>query len=294
MAENQTAPLEAAADADATLRIVLVNNMADAALAITEQRFSRLMQAACPRARIDFRCVTLPAIPRGEMAAARIAKLYMTLEVLRATPPDALLFSGAEPVRDSLRDEIFWSGLAELFDWAAAANIPSLFSCLAAHAAVLHFSGIERRRLPRKKFGIFTQTAVNAHALLAGMPQRYSVAHSRWNDLDASDLQAGGYDVLTQGPQAGVDLFVPHSGTPQIFLQGHPEYEETALAGEYHRDMKRFENKLSDYKPSPPVTEEWEGSAATLQTTQTAAVSSSGGFETVLSNWMKRKREMAG
>jgi homoserine O-succinyltransferase len=299
MAEIQTAPLEAAAGTGQTLRIVLVNNMADPALAITEQRFSRLMQAACPLARIDFRCVTLPAIPRGEMAAARIAKLYMTLDGLRATSPDALLFSGAEPVSDSLRDEVFWPGLTELFNWAAAQSIPSLFSCLAAHAAVLHFSGVERRRLPRKKFGFFMQSAVNSHALLAGLPQYYSVAHSRWNDLDAEDLQAGGYDVLTQGPNAGVDLFVPRSGPPQMLIQGHPEYEDTALASEYHRDFKRFENKLSDYKPSLPVNEQWGSSALACaadapQSTRTPSRHSYRGFETVLGNWMKRKKEMAG
>jgi homoserine O-succinyltransferase len=300
MPEPQAAPIENAMADSETLRIVLVNNMADPALAITEQRFSRLMHAACPRTRIDFRCVTLPAIPRGEMAQARIAKLYITLDELRATPPDALIFSGAEPIRSSLRDEDFWPGLTELLDWAAADNIPSLFSCLAAHAAVLHFAGIERRRLARKKFGIFTQSAVSLHKLLNGMPPTYSVAHSRWNDVGAEDLRAGGYEVLTQGANSGVDLFVPTSGAPQIFLQGHPEYEESALLGEYHRDARRYENKLSLYKPTLPGKEDWGSSAlggaactpqSSLQAPRPPGMSFSS-FEIVIRNWMKRQKEM--
>jgi homoserine O-succinyltransferase len=300
MPEIRTAPLEIGA-AGQTLRIVLVNNMADAALAITEQRFHRLLQAACPHTPIEFRCVTLPAIPRGEMAEARIARHYATLDELRANPPDALLFSGAEPIRAKLTDEIFWPGLVDLFDWAAAENIPSLFSCLAAHAAILHFAGIERHRLPVKKFGVFTHAAISSHSLLEGMPQHYSVAHSRWNDLRAEDLTRGGYDILTQGANAGVDIFVPKSGASQIFLQGHPEYEENALLGEYNRDLKRYEARTNNYKPVPPSKEDWGSSALegvsytpqdSLQAPEPPGISF-GGFEILLRNWMKRKREMA-
>ncbi len=300
MPEIQSLPRNTTAAGTDTLRVVLVNNMADAALAITERRFHRLMQAACPQSQIDFRCVTLPAIPRGEMAEARIARHYMTLDELRASPPDALLFSGAEPIRARLNDEIFWPGLTELFDWSAAGNVPALFSCLAAHAAVLHFAGIERHRLPEKKFGVFMQSAVTSHKLLQGMPVNYAVAHSRWNDLRAEDLQAKGYEVLTQGPNAGVDIFVPTNGAPQIFLQGHPEYEESALLGEYNRDAKRYESKTSDYKPTLPSKKDWgsnalEGSAYTPQEALQAPTPpgmSCSGFESLIRNWINQKREM--
>jgi homoserine O-succinyltransferase len=300
MSDIQTAPVDVGAGGGQNLRVILVNSMADSALAITEQRFHRLLQAACPHTPIEFRCVTLPAIPRGEMAEARIARHYATLDELRATPPDALIFSGAEPIRARLTDEIFWPGLVDLFDWAAAENIPSLFSCLAAHAAVLHFAGIERHRLAEKKFGIFTQSAITSHRLLEGMPPHYSVAHSRWNDLRAEDLSRGGYDILTQGANAGVDIFVPRSGAPQIFLQGHPEYEENALLGEYNRDFKRYEAKTSNYKPILPSREDWgsralEGAAYTphdsLQAPKPPGISFSG-FEILLNNFMKRKTEM--
>jgi homoserine O-succinyltransferase len=264
-----------------TLRVVLVNNMADAALAITERRFQRLLQAAWPGRPIDFRCVTLPSIPRDEMAAARITRHYLTIDALLAAPPDAMLFSGAEPLRASLRNEVFWPGLTELFDWTVAKSIPSLFSCLAAHAAVLHFAGIERRRRPQKIFGVFAQQAATDHALLQAMPQKFAVAHSRWNDVCADDLAAGGYQVLTQGAAAGVDMFVPACGAPQIFLQGHPEYEETALLGEYNRDLRRFESGLAAYRPVMPAQEDGRGAPL-------------GGFEAVLRNWMPQKKEMVG
>ena len=292
MADGNTAPNgqqnEIAAGAGSSLRVVLVNNMADAALAITERRFQRLLQSACPQADLDFRCVTLPQIPRGEMAAARITRHYASLDDMRACPPDAVLFSGAEPSCQSLRDEIFWPGLVALFDWVRADNIPSLFSCLAAHAAVLHYAGIERRRLPQKMFGTYAQSATTRHALLRGLPDRFLVPHSRWNDVSADDLTAEGYQVLTHGEQTGVDMFVPAGGTPQVFLQGHPEYEENALVSEYNRDLRRFESGQGVYKPKEPRQEDWGSSACPPKT---PGISKSG-FENVLRNWIQQKKEM--
>jgi homoserine O-succinyltransferase len=286
--------------AEGRLRVVLVNNMADAALAITERRFQRLLQSAFPQADLDFRCVTLPQIPRGEMAAARITRHYTSLDDMLASPPEAVLFSGAEPICRSLRDEIFWPGLVALFDWVRAENIPSLFSCLAAHAAVLHYAGIERRRLPQKMFGTYAQSVTTRHALLRDHPDRFLVPHSRWNDVSAADLMAAAYQVLTQGEQTGVDMFVPADGAPQIFLQGHPEYEENALMSEYNRDLRRFESGQSDYKPKDPKKEDW-GSSALVGPAYTPVSSpqapkppgsSISGFETILRNWIQQKKEM--
>ena len=280
---------EIAGTQSGTLQVVLVNNMADAALAITERRFQRLLQAACPQTRLYLRCVTLPSIPRGEMAAARIARHYASLDEIQSSRPDAVLFSGAEPIRDSLRDEIFWPALTAVFDWVQAENIPSLFSCLAAHAAVLHFDGIERRRLPHKIFGTFTQSVTTNHSLLRDLPTRFQVPHSRWNDLDAADLSAGGYHILTEGEQTGVDMFVPANGAPHIFLQGHPEYEENALLGEYNRDIKRFETGQSSYKPHKPTKEDWGSSACPPK----PPGNSLGDFTNVIRNWVLQKKEMA-
>jgi homoserine O-succinyltransferase len=237
--------------------VALVNAMSDAALAVTERRFSRLLQSALPGCAVTLRCVTLPEIARGEMAAARIARFYTSIADIAAAPPDAVIFSGAEPLTDDLRDEAFWPSLTALFDWVQMAQIPALFSCLAAHAAVLHYSGVRRRRLARKVSGVFAQSPVPelpvlAHPLMRGLPEKFQVAHSRWNDLDAAELEAAGYHVLTSGPETPVDMFVPRNGAPHVYLQGHPEYEESALDGEYRRDLRRFASGETSVRPDPP------------------------------------------
>jgi hypothetical protein len=45
-----------------TVTVALVNAMSDAALAITERRFSRLLHSALPGCQVTLRCVTLPTL----------------------------------------------------------------------------------------------------------------------------------------------------------------------------------------------------------------------------------------
>ena len=68
-----------------------------------------------------------------------------------------------------------------------------MFSCLAAHAAVLHFDGIARRPLPKKISGVFASLRAADDPLLAGVPARAATPHSRQNGLLESDLTAHNY-----------------------------------------------------------------------------------------------------
>ncbi len=286
--------------AGGAVTVALVNAMSDAALAITERRFSRLLQSALPGCSVMLRCVTLPEIARGEMAAARIARFYTSLDDIVATPPDAVIFSGAEPRSSALQDEAFWPSLTALFDWVKLQQIPSLFSCLAAHAAVLHFSGVRRRRLARKVSGLFAQSpvlgeALTEHPLLRGLPSAFQVAHSRWNELDSAELSAAGYRVLTRGPETDVDMFVPIDGAPHVYLQGHPEYEERALDGEYRRDLRRFANGEILVRPDPPkhMSATTEGGGFAEPSARHPAPPGPSFADTFIRNWICFNQEMA-
>ena len=151
-----------------------------------------------------------------------------------------MIVTGCEPTTTRLHDEAFWPGLAAIIDWAEHHTVSTIWSCLAAHAAVLHLDGIERRPLGCKRSGVFPVASTREHALLAGGGPFRNVPHSRLNDLEAADLAAHGYVVLTQSASAGVDMFVKQWGSLFVYLQGHPEYDAAALAREYRRDIARF------------------------------------------------------
>jgi len=234
------------------LRVGLLNNMPDSALVQTERQFRRLIGPG-----VELRLFSLDTVPRGPLARAHLDRFYATRgkradEALAEAGLDALVVTGAEPKAKHLADEPFFPALAAVVDWADANGIPTLFSCLAAHAAVLHLDGIERRPLPTKHSGVYACTTVADHPVLAGMPSRVPVPHSRWNDLPEQALIDRGYRILRRSERVGVDLFVREGGTPMVFLQGHPEYDGDTLAREYRRDVGRFLDGERDTCPALP------------------------------------------
>ncbi|ACA18663.1 Homoserine O-succinyltransferase [Methylobacterium sp. 4-46] len=230
------------------LTVGLLNNMPDAALAATDRQFSALLGREVRLLRFH-----LPEIARGPEARDMLAPLSAPADALEGAGLDALIVTGCEPRAADLRDEPYWPALAGVIDWARDHTVSTLFSCLAAHAAVLHLDGIARRRMARKRSGIFACRPVAAHPLLAGMPAVLPVPHSRWNDLAEADLAASGYHVLTRSDEAGVDLFVKPERSLLVFLQGHPEYDPDSLAREYRRDLKRFGRGERAEPPDRPV-----------------------------------------
>jgi homoserine O-succinyltransferase len=244
------------------VEIALVNNMPDAALESTERQFFELLEAAAGALPVRLRLVSLPEVPRGDAARQVLERGYCDIAELRDAHPDGIIVTGTEPRAPSLRDEPYWAALADLVDWAEHNGIASIWSCLAAHAAVLHRDGIARRALPDKCFGLFACGRLAEHALATGLPGEMQIAHSRWNELPEDALRAAGYQVLTRSAVAGVDTFVKETNSLALFFQGHPEYDSSALLREYRRDVGRYLRGERDTYPTMPFG--YFGERATL------------------------------
>jgi homoserine O-succinyltransferase len=228
--------------ASGILTIGFLNNMPAAAVAATERQFCRLVTTAAGSTPIRLRPFSL----NGPDAK------YAALDDIWDAGLDGLIVTGTEPRAADLRVEPYWDKLVELFDWAEANAVPTVLSCLAAHAAVLHMDGIARRPLAEKRFGVFEHTKASPDPLLRGVALPAAIPHSRWNELDEDTLVACGYRVLTRSSGAGVDLFVKQRRSLFVHFQGHPEYEPTTLFLEYRRDVRRFLEGARDSYPTPP------------------------------------------
>jgi O-acetylhomoserine (thiol)-lyase len=232
------------------LTIALVNNMPDAAMLATERQFAaRLEEAAADTWDVRLALYALPGIPRGELARAALRERYAWAEDLERTGADAVIVTGCEPRSPRLQEEPYWRDLERLFDWARENTRSALFSCLAAHAAVLHLDGVERRRGPAKLSGVFACERAEAHPLTDGVEEPVLMPHSRHYTLAAEELTDKGYQVLTRSAQVGADIFVREVPSLFVFLQGHPEYEADTLMREYRRDFGRF---LRGEQAAPP------------------------------------------
>ena len=234
------------------LRVALVNNMPDAALAAAERQFVSLIEASCGELKVRVDLYALSRVPRSAETRMAMAQRYGALDDLFATPPDVLIVTGAEPRAADLADEPYWSELTRLIDWAhSGAVAAALYSCLAAHAAVQIADGVRRRPLAAKLCGVYTADVVQRHELTEGLTVALT-PHSRYNDLDERELVASGYLILTRSSKAGVDAFVREGAALEAFWQGHPEYEADTLARELRRDLQRFASGATRVPPPLP------------------------------------------
>ncbi len=232
--------------------LALVNNMPDAALEDTEIQFFDLLDSASGDIPVLLKLYSLKGVPRTDRGQRHLNEFYFSSEQLWNDRFDAVIITGTEPRQSDLRQEPYWSALADVFDWAERNTFSTVLSCLAAHAGVLHSDGIQRHRLSDKQFGVFEFTKTAEHALTAGV-DLVRFPHSRWNEVRADELAASGYTVLTQSAEGGVDSFAKKKGQSLfVHFQGHPEYGAQTLLKEYRRDIRRFLQQERETYPTMP------------------------------------------
>src|ERR1700684_1897892 len=165
------------------IEIGLLNNMPESALEATEQQFLELMGAAAGDSWVHLRFFSLAGVPRSERARSYLSQSYHDAADLRRAELDGLIVTGTEPKAADLADEPYWEGFTQLVDGAASNTISTVWSCLAAHAAVLHLDGIARVPLREKCIGVFACDTPAEHPLTQNLPSRPAVPHARWNEL---------------------------------------------------------------------------------------------------------------
>ena len=148
---------------------------------------------------------SLPGLPRSEDTAGYISSRYYPLERLFGMQADAVIVTGTEPLAEHLTAEPYWEALTGLINWAAESTVSAVLSCLAAHAAVLLFDGIEREPLAEKCSGVFSHEVVTSHALVEGMAGPIFVPHSRLNDVPYRSLSEHGYTSFLSSHESRLD-----------------------------------------------------------------------------------------
>jgi homoserine O-succinyltransferase len=231
----------------------LLNIMPDAAVEAPERQFFRLLGASTLDTPLYLHPFTIDGLPRRPETADHIQRYYQTLQHIQAAGLDALIISGANVTHAHLQQEAFWQPLTDVFDWATAHVNSVLCSCLATHALFQHRYGIERTRLPAKRWGVFShQVLAPTHPLMSNVEPYFDVPHSRFNAIFQNDMLAHGLQVLVASEVAGVHLATSPDGFRVVYFQGHPEYDAISLLKEYKREVGRFyRNERSDYPPYP-------------------------------------------
>jgi homoserine O-succinyltransferase len=232
--------------------IGLINNMSEGAFNATERQFISLLNSASKGVSIYLSLYTLTGIPGMQLDGCDAGSCYSNVDTLWSEHLDGLIVTGREPTTPDLRDEPYWGSFTKVLGWAKENTLSTIWSCLAAHAAVLHADGIGRQKSDHKHSGIYKCEPVASHQLTEGVSSNLQIPHSRWNGVDEEELAVRGYDVLTRTSDAGVDAFVKKENSLFVFFQGHPEYESDTLLREYRRDVGRYLRYESNVYPLTP------------------------------------------
>jgi homoserine O-succinyltransferase len=256
------------------IKIAFINNMPDAALEDTELQFFELLDTAAEDSPVLLKLFSLPKIPRSDRGQGHLNSFYFGIEDLFSSRFDGVIITGTEPRQPNLRDEPYWSALADVLDWAEENTASTVLSCLAAHAGVLHSDGIGRHPLDDKQFGVFDDRRVSDHVLTSETSEPMRFPHSRWNEVREDALTSCGYSVLTKSAEAGVNLFVKKKKKSLfVHFQGHPEYASGTLLKEYRRDVRRFLRRERPTYPKMPHGYFSAAAAKILDEYQTTALS---------------------
>ncbi len=223
------------------LHIGFLNMMPDAALTATKRQFINLVGNCNKIAQFYVYPFSIPELNRGEKAETHIGNYYFDFRDLQSQGLDALIITGANVIKPALDQEPFWDPLMEIVQWAEHNVSSILCSCLATHALVKHYHGIERQHLPKKHWGVYShRVSCPDHPLVRDINSCFDAPHSRFNTVEKTELEQAGLKVLAEGEEAGVLLAVSPDLFRMIYFQGHPEYDAYSLLKEYKREVFRF------------------------------------------------------
>ncbi|WOT04162.1 homoserine O-acetyltransferase MetA [Shewanella youngdeokensis] len=165
---------------------------------------------------------------------------YRDFEQVRNRNYDGLIITGAPLGQVEFEDVSYWDHIREIFDWSQHHVTSVLFLCWAAHAALYHLYGLNRKLLKNKRSGVFSHMRTSEHyPLLRGFDEEFYAPHSRFAEMDVEQLHAHpALKVLTESDTAGAYMVLSNNNR-NLFVMGHPEYQKSTLKDEYLRDVSQ-------------------------------------------------------
>ena len=200
-----------------------------------------------------------------------LERFYVYFDEVRKHRYDGLIITGA-PVETLACEEVdYWKELTEIMEWSKTNVTSTLHICWGAQAGLYYHYGVQKHLLKEKLSGIYEHHTFHKKTpLVRGFDDTFFVPHSRYTGFDKADIEAlDDLEIVAESEVAGPYLIIDKR-MKNIFVTGHPEYDQLTLDKEYKRDLEKgIEPKIPEnYYPEddpekvPPKT--WRCHANTL------------------------------
>jgi homoserine O-succinyltransferase len=201
----------------------------------TETQFSRLVGAT--PLQVDLTLVRVTDHKSRHTSEDYLKTFYSTWEEVRQEKFDGFIVTGAPIAHMPFTEVRYWPEMIDIMNWTQTHVHRTMFICWGAQAALHHFHGVRRYRLPQKAFGVYRHEIVGAHSRwLRGFSDGPLVPVSRYNDIDRASLNDD-LTILIDNAEIGICM-LDDPKHRAVHMLNHLEYDNRSLADEYDRDVK--------------------------------------------------------
>lgn len=196
---------------------------------------------------------------------------YKTIDDIKREKFDGFIITGA-PIENIPFEEVnYWDELTEIIDWTKKNVTSTMYICWGAQAGLYHNYGIEKHKLDKKLFGVFSHKLLKKDLMLVkGFDDEFFIPHSRHTTVYREDIEKHKeLEIVAESDEAGVFMIIS-SDCREVYLTGHAEYDADTLKFEYERDLKKNEpieipkNYFPNDDPSKEPVQRWRAHANLL------------------------------
>ena len=200
-----------------------------------------------------------------------MSRFYVTFDEVRKKRFDGMIITGA-PVETMPFEEVdYWHELSEIMEWSKSNVTSTLHICWGAQAGLYYHYNVPKYLLDKKLSGIYEHHTFHKKTpLVRGFDDTFYVPQSRYTGFRKEDIVAiDELEIVAESEEAGPYLILDKR-MKNIFVSGHPEYDQLTLDKEYKRDVAKGINPeipvnyYPDNNPEKEPPKTWRCHANTL------------------------------
>ena len=249
------------------LKILLLNLMPNKI--DTETQFSRLLGNT--PLQVELELIHTKSHKSKNTSEDHLLAFYKCFDDIKEKKYDGMIITGAPVEKMAFEDVEYWEELCTIMEWSKKHVHSTFHICWGAQAGLYYHFGIDKFMLPEKLSGVYKHKVDKKRSILfRGFDDEFLVPHSRYTGISREEVEANPkLKLISSSDKAGVYAIATENGK-QVFITGHPEYDELTLKKEYDRDVAAGinpnvpDNYFEDDDPTKPVIVRWRAHANLL------------------------------
>lgn len=159
------------------------------------------------------------------------------LDLIEVKSLDGFIITGSPVEKLDFPQVSYFDEINRLLDLLDQLNIPQLYVCWGAMAALNRLYNIDKIILPHKAFGIYQNQILDTSPLLENISDNFPSPHARYAEMNHEEIQNDPNLKITAVSENGLLTLVESLTKHQTFIFSHLEYQQDGLDKEYHREL---------------------------------------------------------